>query len=192
MRSSFIIILGAGLFALGGCDRQSEPAPQAKDAVQTTDSSESSYALDRSEHGAPMPDSEFADPDGANVTLAKFRGKPLLVNLWATWCVPCVKEMPTLDSLAEREGERLKILTISQDSKGMEVVRPWFDKRDFKHLEAYVDAENALGLRYASGMLPTTILYDADGREVWRVTGGMDWDGPEARKLIDEAFGAGG
>ena len=139
-----------------------------------------------------MPDVTFNAPDGSPVTLAKFQGKPLLVNLWATWCGPCVKEMPTLDRLAAREGARLKVLTVSQDSKGAGVVTPWFAKNSFKHLEAYVDAENLLGLTYASGMLPTTILYDAEGKEVWRVVGGMDWDGPRANTLLAETLGKAG
>lgn len=145
--------------------------------------------LDIAQRGTPMPGESFIAPDGGEVTLARFKGKPVLVNLWATWCVPCIKEMPALDALATREAGRLKVLTISQDSKGREVVVPWFEKNRYAQLEPYLDPENKLGLSYASGMLPTTILYDAEGKEVWRVVGGMDWNGPRANTLLAETLG---
>src|SRR3546814_2409398 len=93
----------------------------------------------------------------ADVTLADFRGKPLLVNLWATWCGPCVIEMPVLDKLAVEQGGKMQVLTISQDSQGKEVVSPFFKQRKFAALQPYIDAENQFGFHYASGMLPTTV-----------------------------------
>lgn len=134
-----------------------------------------------------MPHAAFAAPDGTIGTLKKFHGKPLLVNFWATWCSPCIQEMPTLERLAVREGEQLKVLTVSQDSKGAEVVKPWFAKNRYTYLEAYTDPEASLGRAAGVEMLPTTILYDAQGKEVWRIMGGMKWDGPEAVKLLAEA-----
>ncbi|WP_348636266.1 TlpA disulfide reductase family protein [Sphingomonas sp. LaA6.9] len=194
MRSSFILILG--LAALGGCDRQSEPAPQAPDrqanVAETVQPEAFTGTLDIAQRGATMPKDGFTAPDGSTVTLEKFRGKPVLVNLWATWCGPCIKEMPALDALAKREAGKLKVLTVSQDSKGKEVVGPWFEKSRYAMLEPYLDPENRLGLNYASGMLPTTILYDADGKEVWRVIGGMDWNGPRANTLLAETLGKAG
>lgn len=192
MRSSIVILLGAGLVALGGCDRQSETSPQANATTEAAPKEEITGTLEISERGTPMPKDAFEAPDGSKVTLASFKGKPVLVNLWATWCLPCIKEMPTLDKLAKREAGRLKVLTISQDSKGSEIVDPWFEKNRFEMLEAYIDPENKLGLNYASGMLPTTILYDAEGKEVWRVIGGMDWDAPRANTLLAETLGKAG
>lgn len=189
MRSSVILFLGAGLVALGGCDRQSEAPPQANVSVEAPAEPEIAGTLDISQRGTPMPKDAFVAPDGSKVTLEKFRGKPVLVNLWATWCLPCIKEMPALDTLAKREQARLKVLTISQDSKGAEVVAPWFEKNRYQMLEPFLDPENKLGLNYASGMLPTTILYDATGKEVWRVIGGMDWIGPRANTLLSETLG---
>ena len=151
---------------------------------------ESTGKLDISKRGAPAPADGFQTPDGEPVTLAAFRGKPLLVNLWATWCGPCVAEMPTLDALADRTGDRLQVLVISQDIQGAEVVGPYFEKAGLKRLEAYLDPENALGFAIASGMLPTTVLYDAEGKEIWRVIGAMDWDGPRANTLLSEALGS--
>src|SRR3546814_7902270 len=97
-----------------------------------------------------------------------------LVNLWATWCGPCVIEMPVLDKLAVEQGGKMQVLTISQDSQGKEVVSPFFKQRKFAALQPYIDAENQFGFHYASGMLPTTVLYDSDGKEVVRVLGVME------------------
>ena len=145
--------------------------------------------VDTSKQGTPAPADAFIAPDGAKVTLAQFRGKPLLVNLWATWCVPCVREMPTLDALAAREAGKLQVLVISQDLQGAEKVGPYFAKANFRQLKPYLDPENGVGFALSGGQLPTTVLLDAEGKEVWRVTGGMDWTGAKARALLAQAGG---
>jgi thiol-disulfide isomerase/thioredoxin len=142
--------------------------------------------LDRSRAGTSAPDSEFEDPDGQTTSLAEFRGKPLLVNLWATWCAPCVAEMPTLDALAAREGERLQVLAVSQDLDGRAKVEEYFARQRFSKLEPYLDAELALMSQLQVGTLPTTILYDAEGREVWRITGMEDWESRHTAELLSE------
>lgn len=142
--------------------------------------------LDRSKAGSPAPTAAFEDPDGEPVSLADFQGKPLLVNLWATWCAPCVAEMPTLDALAAREKE-LQVLTISQDMDGREKVEAFFAAREFKAIETYLDPGLAMMTELKVESLPTTILYDAKGREVWRMTGIEDWTGERAAELIKDA-----
>ncbi|HYG47760.1 MAG TPA: TlpA disulfide reductase family protein, partial [Allosphingosinicella sp.] len=92
-----------------------EPAPTGK--------------LDRSRAGSAAPATEFEDPDGAPASLADFRGRPVLLNLWATWCAPCVAEMPTLDRLAGREGDRLQVLTVSEDLDGREKIEAFFARQ---------------------------------------------------------------
>ncbi|MBB5686585.1 TlpA disulfide reductase family protein [Sphingobium boeckii] len=187
MRSEILLLLGA--LALAGCDRQSEQAPQPAENVAAPVKVEDTGKLDIENRGKAMPDAVFQDPDGEKISLGDFKGKPVLVNLWATWCVPCVKEMPTLDALAAREKDRLVVLAVSQDGNGKAVVDPWFAKNSLKMIEAYIDPEQALGDHFQTGMLPTTILYDAQGKEVWRVIGGMDWDGPRANTLLAETLG---
>jgi thiol-disulfide isomerase/thioredoxin len=123
---------------------------------------------------------------GEKVTLADFRGKPVLLNLWATWCAPCVKELPTLDALQAREGERLKVMTVSQDMEGRAKVEAFLAKGKYRTLEAWLDPEMALMSDLGVSTLPTTILYDGEGREVWRVTGDKDWAGKEAAALLAE------
>jgi thiol-disulfide isomerase/thioredoxin len=142
--------------------------------------------IDRSKAGEAAPTSPFKAPDGETVTLASFKGKPVLLNLWATWCAPCVREMPTLDALAVREAGKLQVLTVSQDLEGAAKVTPFFEKAQFKALKPYLDTDVALSTGYGVN-LPTTILYDSAGKEVWRVSGDMDWAGAQAAKLIAEA-----
>jgi thiol-disulfide isomerase/thioredoxin len=184
---TFAFLLGTVLIA--GCDRQSEPQPQANaTALAEPKGPEPTGKLDIAERGTAAPADSFLDPAGKPVTLADFKGKPVLVNLWATWCGPCVREMPTLDHIADRAGDRLKVLTVSQDAKDVDI-GPTFAKGGFKHLERYRDPDNKLGFAFNTGMLPTTVLYDKDGKEVWRVIGAMDWYGPRANTLLAEYIG---
>ncbi len=186
----------AALF-LNGCDKQSSatPQPKAEEKAETEALSgeiakpgpEVSGVLDRSHKGAAMPAILFEDPHGAAVSLTTFKGKPLLVNLWATWCGPCVAEMPTLDDLAGTHAANLQLIVVSQDIQGRAQVDPWWAKHDFKHLRPYVDPKASLSTAFGDGTLPTTIMFDADGRELWRTVGAMDWTGQEAVSLIREA-----
>ncbi|WP_246263126.1 TlpA family protein disulfide reductase [Parasphingopyxis algicola] len=139
--------------------------------------------------GMAAPDLAFANAEGQAIRLGDFEGQPLLVNLWATWCAPCIREMPTLDALADREDGTLKVLTISQDIQGAEVVGPFFAENSFDHLEQWLDEENAMMMELALDTLPVTILYDEEGRELFRVIGGMDWAGERADTLISGALG---
>jgi len=112
----------------------------------------------------------------------------VLLNLWATWCGPCVAEMPTLDALAAREGERLQVLTVSQDLNGRDKVETFFRKRGYRNLETWLDPQMALMAALKVDTLPTTILYDSQGRELWRVTGMEDWQSGRAALLLGEGL----
>ncbi|HKR24235.1 MAG TPA: redoxin family protein [Allosphingosinicella sp.] len=178
--------------ALAGCDRQKAPAPQGE--APAADAKAAAYPtgrLDRSHAGTPAPAAVFEDGQGRPVRLSVFRGRPLLVNFWATWCAPCVVEMPALDALAARETAALQVIAVSQDLDGRQKVTDFFAARNFTRLEPYLDPEMALMTALRLDTLPTTILYDAEGREVWRMVGMVDWQGERAARLIGEA-GAGG
>jgi thiol-disulfide isomerase/thioredoxin len=179
------------VFVIAACDRQSDAPPQAKAAVNTAEEvvtvRENIGKLVTDYKGAAAPDVVFESPDGSPVKLGDFKGKPLLVNLWATWCAPCVAEMPTLDTLATTRGDALRVLTVSMDLEGRRAVDPFFAKAKLQHLDAYLDKKNDLMLALRTDTLPTTILYDSRGREVWRMIGGMDWTGTYAGELIDRA-----
>lgn len=203
------LLLTGGLVAmtLAGCDRQS-PAPEQANASANSavsgevtggdapaggqakgEGGEFGHRVDRSKAGEKAPTFAFAAPDGSDTTLQDFAGRPMLVNLWATWCGPCVAEMPTLDAVAAGQGPGgLAVITISQDSQGEKLIPAFFRKHDLPHLKGWLDPENQFGFHYATGQLPTSVLYDASGKEVARIIGGMDWKGEEARALIAEAM----
>lgn len=126
--------------------------------------------------GKAAPAGAFQDAKGAGETLAKYRGRPVLLNLWATWCAPCVAEMPALDRLQGRAGDRLVVLPVSQDLAGWRAVNGFARPGRFKNLPFRVDKENNLALALKASGLPVTVLYDAAGREVWRVAGPVEWD----------------
>ena len=163
-----------------GCDKQ--PAPPSQPVTKTTSSAETGQ-LDTRERGKPAPPTIFTTPDGKPVTLAAFKGKPLLVNLWATWCGPCVKEMPSLDKLAKARGGTLQVVTVNQTDSA-EAIAKWWAPRGFTSIAQYRDEDGLLGPALGSGVLPTTVLFDAQGREVWRVVGDLDWAGPRAADLL--------
>ena len=185
-----LILLLLALLAVGACDRQKAETPQGNEASATPAGLEK--GVDRSQKGKAAPAALFKDPDGGDISMADFKGTPVLVNLWATWCAPCVKELPTVDRLAERhavDGE-LGVVAVSVDMGPRNSVKAFLDKLGIKHLGAYQDPEMALAGALNANVMPTTILFDKDGREVWRYIGDLDWSGPEAAKLVAEA-GAG-
>ena len=142
--------------------------------------------LDRSHKGDQLPNFSVSDPAGKTLNLASLKGKPTLVNLWATWCAPCVAELPTLDRLAGAKGDRLNVVVVSQDLKADGVAEFLKDKGG-THLTPWLDPQTELSFRYAAPTLPTTIYYDAGGKELWRYVGGHDWSDAEAAALLAEA-----
>lgn len=179
------------LFAVAACDRQSAGPEQAGETIEAKVENEASTfngVLDIARRGEAIPDVAIALPDGTTKSLADFRGKPLLVNLWATWCGPCVLEMPMLDELAARHDGKLTVLTVSQDLDGATVVGPWFADKGFARLEPWLDPENELSFAFKSGVLPTTVLYDAEGKEVWRMIGGHDWSGARTEAMLADTL----
>lgn len=177
------------LLLLGACDRPAEAPAQPADAGTAAQGAEAGEVVRRFA-GTPMPALAFADAEGNRLDLAAQDG-PVLINLWATWCAPCVVEMPQLDALAgELEGE-VRVITVSQDVRGAEVVTPFFAEKGFARLEPWLDPEASLSAQFTpEGLLPLTILFDAQGKEVLRVAGGYEWDSPEAVSLIRESLAA--
>ena len=177
--------------SIAGCDREKPGGEQAGQGQANVSAGQAKgvgafeYIVDRSHKGAAAPAAAFRGPDDAAVTLAAFRGRPLLVNLWATWCAPCVAEMPTLDALAAKSGGKMTVIAVAQDLQGAAVVDPWFQKAGLKALQPYLDPENGV-LDAANSALPTSIFYDAEGRELWRVVGAIDWQGKVATTLLAE------
>jgi len=186
LSSLTVACLAAGLLA--ACDTGAGEAAQEK--ARAGDASETialTGTLDRTFAGDSLPDVTVTDPDGATLDLASLE-EPVLINLWATWCGPCVVEMPLLDDLAADLAGEVRVLTVSEDLRGAELVVPFFEARDLPNLPRWMDRQNDLAFAYGGGaVLPLTILYDANGEEVWRVIGAYDWASAEAREAVLEA-----
>ncbi|MEQ9213448.1 MAG: TlpA disulfide reductase family protein [Marinovum algicola] len=127
----------------------------------------------------PVPELRFADGDGGPITLADFRDKVVLLNIWATWCGPCRAEMPTLDRLqAALGGLDFEVVALSIDRAGIEAVDRFYAEIGVKHLGRYIDVSAKAARDLGAYGLPTTLLIDRDGREVARHVGPAEWDTP--------------
>ena len=180
-----VLLLAVLALTAAGCDRQKPEAPQGSPTAQAGPTK----GVDRSHRGDPAPETVFKDPDGDDVALEEFQGTPVLVNLWASWCVPCIKELPTLDALAKshKADGALEVIAVSQDMAPQNSVRAFLAEHKISQLGAYQDGEMALSSALNAEVLPSTVLYDKNGRELWRFTGDLDWTGAEAKKLLAEA-----
>lgn len=179
-------IVAAAILALAACGK---PQPQTENHAAASEVQAGPVkGVDRSHKGKPAPDVTFSDPDGGQIGMADFKGVPVLINLWATWCAPCVKELPTLDSLAaayERDGD-FGVIAVSQDSGPQPSVTAFLVKLKLTRLGAFHDPKMALSGALGVEVLPTSVLYDGQGREVWRYVGDLDWTGAEAARLLAE------
>lgn len=189
-RSLTFAALGFALI-VGGCDRQSggEAQPQASSSAPAAapgSAGELTGVVDRTHRGALLPDFTLSDPAGKQLRLADLKGKPVLINLWATWCAPCVAELPMLDALAKSGAVR--VVTVSQDMGEPDKVAGFLTERGATALEPWLDPRNDLSFHYGTGTLPTTIYYDAQGREIWRFIGGHDWSSAETRTMLAEGI----
>jgi len=192
MPRSFLLPLTlATALLFAGCDRQSEGEAQQQENSAPANEETLTGTLDRGNAGSTIPEMVLSDPQGIELDLSQLGGTPVLLNLWATWCAPCVVEMPMLDKLAEEMQDELRVITVSQDLQGADKVAPFFAERDFRNLQPWLDPDSELADHFGGGgaVLPTTVLYGADGKEIWRMIGGYDWSSDEAKALVDEALG---
>ena len=136
-----------------------------------------------------LPDFVFLDGSGKERTLKDWRGKIVLLNLWATWCIPCRKEMPGLERLQKELGsDKFEVLAVSADRNGIEGAKKFLDGLKISGLGLYADPTiRATSTLKAIG-LPATILIDREGREIGRLLGPAEWDSPEAKTLVQAAL----
>lgn len=130
------------------------------------------------QHRAPSV--TFLGQDGEALSLLNFRGRTVILNLWATWCAPCIKEMPALDLLAERLPHgRFVVVTVSQDVGGSVVARAFLERLKLENLTAYADPSGNIARSLGSRGLPTTFVISGEGYVVARIEGAVQWDDPE-------------
>jgi thiol-disulfide isomerase/thioredoxin len=136
-----------------------------------------------------LPEIKFLDAEGHERTLADWRGKVVLLNLWATWCVPCRKEMPALDRLqAALASDKFQVVAVSVDRSGIAGARKFLDETGTHSLTLYADPSARLASSLRAAGLPATLLIDKEGREIGRLLGPAEWDGEDAKRLIQSAI----
>lgn len=145
-------------------------------------------------HEAPaaLPNLAFTSADGEVTNLTDLNGRYVLINLWATWCAPCLREMPMLDRLAaEASGPGLKVIALNQDRAGLEAALPYWQDKDFSTLEMYLDEGLKTGRALKPTGLPLTVLIDPEGREIARLAGIAAWDDSEVIEYFKAIAAAG-
>jgi thiol-disulfide isomerase/thioredoxin len=137
-----------------------------------------------------LPEIGFTDADDRPLAIGDYKGKVVLLNFWATWCAPCVKEMPSLDRLqAEMGKDKFAVVPLSLDGPSKPKVAPFYKDKNLANLGIYFDKGKKVQQALDVSVLPTSILIDGQGREIGRLLGEADWDKPEAITLMKAAVG---
>ncbi len=166
----------------------SRPVAAAPDAVEQA---REGFGYEPRLPTIPAPEIDFTDIEGKPVTLADKRGKLVLLNVWATWCPPCVREMPSLDRLqAALGGPGFEVVALSEDRAGAPVVAAFYKRLGLTTLDTYLDPGSRASRALKVRGLPTTVLIDRRGYELGRVAGPVDWDSEAAIGLIRHYLGA--
>ena len=191
----------AGVYGMGGFERN---AASARNCSASIAAAARITPLAKGEVAAMIPASgqpldvaglSFAGADGKPVALSAWKGRTTLVNLWATWCVPCRKEMPALDRLQQSAGsDKFEVVTVNLDTKDPEKPKQFLSEIGVSALRYHADPTlgvfKALQQKGKSRGLPTTLLVGPDGCEIGTMNGPAEWDGPDAKALIKAAVGS--
>jgi thiol-disulfide isomerase/thioredoxin len=187
----------AGIYGIGAFKPNGEPACRANAALlqklkPLAHGEVAAVAVP--DHSMLLPDIAFRDADGNTKHISDWRGKTVLVNLWATWCVPCRKEMPALDALEQKAGSPdFQVVTINVDTNNPDKPKAWLKQVGISHLAYFADPSGKVlqELKAAGRVLglPTTLLYGKDGCELGTIAGPAEWASEDALKLINAATG---
>ncbi|MEW6325314.1 MAG: TlpA disulfide reductase family protein [Nitrospirota bacterium] len=183
------VLLGCAL-AAAGCERQaSSGTPGERPTLPAGRQGAERVALGTTV-GLRAPSIELPTLSGRTVTLDSLRGKVVLVNFWATWCGPCLMEMPSMQRLYEQFGrEEFEILAVSSDFDGAAVVKPYVDRLRLT-FPILLDAQFQANSTYRVTGLPTTVIVDRDGIITHKFFGSRDWDNPDSHRLITQLLRA--
>ncbi|MEH6527949.1 MAG: redoxin domain-containing protein [Sneathiella sp.] len=145
-----------------------------------SDRNKPSDMIPMNENPRPLKSVSFTNAKGDALDLSNWRGKFVLLNIWATWCAPCREEMPTLDNLQQQlGGPDFEVVALSIDRAGVGVIKKFYNKIGIKHLGIYVDQTMKASTDLGTYGLPTTLLISPEGLELGRLAGPAKWDSPE-------------
>jgi thiol-disulfide isomerase/thioredoxin len=176
----------AGFIANGALS----PSPIEFVPIDTSGQTVAAYEFSFPNRPGTLPYLTFVDSDQKQLSLADFRGRPVLLNIWATWCVPCRKEMPSLDRLQSMfDPSKFLVLTLSIDHQGIPAVRKFYDDLGLKSLGLYADLSASATNRLRLPGVPGTLLIDAQGQEIGRKVGPTEWDSPATVAMLRQHLG---
>lgn len=179
--------LGAGVYRHFAAALKDVPAASNPLPLAAAKAKEGSRAFVMHETAQAVPELSFVDGEGRELSLAGFRGRTILLNIWATWCVPCRKEMPALDRLQGKlGGPGFEVVPLSIDHEGLPAVEAFYRELGLKDLGIYVDAAGKTIGKLAVIGIPTTLLINPEGLEVGRLAGPAEWDGPEMIEVLQQ------
>lgn len=194
-----LVAVGATLLTVRDTAAPPEPSPTSRASAATDPRALKGLAkgamgkLQIAKRKETAPKYPFLSPDGAEITLASFAGKTVLVNLWAPWCAPCVEELPSIDALAgSLPSEAFAVVAINVDRSSTRGATDFFAENGIAHLAPYADPSLGIVAALETRGLPTTVLYDRTGREMGRLLGSADWASEDAKALVTAIASAGG
>ncbi len=179
------IMVLAGVVALAAAPAEARAPSQAMRAA-----AQQLPNMELADESVTAPAVAFTGPGGVPARLKDFRGRVVLLNLWATWCPPCVTEMPSLNTLQGRMRNRLVVVAASQNREGEEAVKPFLRKHRLNNLTLYTDPGGSLMEAMGARVLPTSYLIAPDGQVVARLQGDLDWTLPAVHSLIEAVAAA--
>ena len=186
-----MVALGFAAFAGGGVYHHFNPKGEDKPPIYRLSASDGKSGSERPfsftalEAPKPLPELGFVDGKGRELTLGTFKGQTILLNIWATWCVPCREEMPALDRLeAKLGGPDFQVVALSIDRDGLPAVRAFYEELGLQALGIYVDQSGQAAYELGAVGIPTTLLVDPEGREIGRTVGPAEWDGEEVTQFL--------
>lgn len=193
MVTAMLIAVGLSYTILVNIQPPSPETSKAQKNMETEGAPAPVVAAPRpSQAGKTMPDAVFYDAEGRAVRLGDFAGEVLLVNLWATWCPPCVAELPALDGLqAKLRDKGLHVVAISLDRKPVADVAAFLEERRVEQMKLYVDTDRQIPLKWQYAGVPASFLIGRDGVVIEQFDGPREWDKGEMLAKIEAVLGAG-
>jgi len=176
---SLIVLISLGVILTMGNNSYAK-GPNLKGAMQVFQLAPSALPRPSSSDGAT-----WKDENNKDISLADFKGKVVLLNYWASWCLPCIRELPSIDRVqGSLGGNDFTVVAINLDRAGKPKARQLTKRLKIKHLALYLDPKSDSARKLSVRSMPTTFIFDRNGREVGKLVGGAEWDEAEAVALI--------